>query len=134
MDFPSRGQYGGEVRREQVHVDQHGGAASAAELRRGVGGGTEAELYDDHAGDGDDRRQGGDESVVLVPKSAEMRKQILRITLWIPEGQTNALKERVDKPAKNYTAWTYSSVNLKDPVPDSAVTLKLPQDVHGWGK
>ncbi len=71
--------------------------------------------------------------VVLVPKSAEMQKQILRITLWIPEGQTNALKERVDKPAKNYIAWTYSGVNLKDPVPDSAVVLKLPRDVHQVG-
>jgi len=100
------------------------GAASGAELKQGytiTSGGTETI-------DGKVTTK-----VVLAPKSAEMRKQILGITLWIPEGQTNALKERVEKPAKNYTAWTYSNVNLKDPLPDSAVTLRLPKDVHRVG-
>ena len=71
--------------------------------------------------------------VVLVPKSDEMRKEILRITLWIPEGQSNAVKERVDKPGKNYIAWTYSAVDLKAPVSESEVTLKLPKNVHRVG-
>lgn len=71
--------------------------------------------------------------VVLAPKSDEMRKEILRITLWIPEGQSNAVKERVDKPGKNYIAWTYSAVDLKTPVSESDVTLKLPKNVHRVG-
>lgn len=71
--------------------------------------------------------------VVLVPKSAEMRKEIMRITLWIPEGQSNAVKEKVDKAGKNYLVYTYSGVDLKTPVTDAEVTLKLPKNVHVVG-
>jgi outer membrane lipoprotein-sorting protein len=71
--------------------------------------------------------------VELVPKSDQMRKEILRITLWIPEGKSYALRERVDKPAKNYIAWTYTDVKTNQPVPDSEVTLKLPANVHVVG-
>jgi outer membrane lipoprotein-sorting protein len=71
--------------------------------------------------------------VTLVPKSDEMRKEITRITLWIPEGDSKALKEKVDKPAKNYIEWTYSNVKVNGPVSESEVTLKLPKNVHQVG-
>jgi outer membrane lipoprotein-sorting protein len=71
--------------------------------------------------------------VELVPKSDEMRKAILRITLWIPEGQQYALKERVDKPGKDYIEWTYTHPELGKPLPDSEVTVKLPPGVHVVG-
>ena len=71
--------------------------------------------------------------VVLTPKSAEMRKEIVRITLWIPEGQSSAVKEKVDKAGKNYLVYTYSAVDLKTPVADSEVVLKLPRDVRVVG-
>jgi outer membrane lipoprotein-sorting protein len=71
--------------------------------------------------------------VVLVPKSAEMRKEILRITLWIPEGQSSAVKEKVDKAGKNYLVYAYSGVDMKTPVSDAEVSLKLPKNVHVVG-
>jgi outer membrane lipoprotein-sorting protein len=71
--------------------------------------------------------------VVLVPKSAEMRKEIMRITLWIPEGQSNALKEKVDKAGKNYLVYAYSGVDMKTPVSDAEVTLKLSKNVRVVG-
>ena len=72
--------------------------------------------------------------VVLVPKSTEMRKEIVRITLWIPEGQSSAVREKVDKAGKNYLVYAYSGVDLKTPVPDAEVTLKLPKNVHVVGE
>ncbi len=71
--------------------------------------------------------------VELVPKSEEMRNAIRRITLWIPEGKRYALKERVDKPGKDYIEWTYMHPELNKPLPDSEVTLKLPPGVHVAG-
>jgi outer membrane lipoprotein-sorting protein len=71
--------------------------------------------------------------VELVPKSDEMRKAILRISLWIPEGKQYAIRERVDKPAKDYIESTFTHVELDKPLPDSEVTLKLPPGVHVVG-
>jgi outer membrane lipoprotein-sorting protein len=100
------------------------GAASGAELRAN---------YTVSAGGTETIDSKVTTKVELVPKSEKMRKEITRITLWIPEGLSNALKERVDKPGKNYITWTYTDVNLKQPVSDSEVTLKLPKDVHVVG-
>ncbi len=100
------------------------GAASSAELKKSytiTGGGTET------------TESTATTRVELVPKSEEMRKEILRITLWIPEGKSYALRERVDKPAKNYVAYTYADVKQNQPMPDSEVTLKLPPNVHVVG-
>ena len=97
------------------------GAASGAELRASytvAAGGTET--IDSKVAT----------KVELVPKSEQMRKEITRITLWIPEGKSNALKERVDKPGKNHITWTYTDVKVNEPVSDSEVTLKLPKAVH----
>jgi outer membrane lipoprotein-sorting protein len=100
------------------------GAASSAELKKNytVTGG-ETEKIDSTM----------TTRVVLVPKSGEMRKEVLRITLWIPEGKSYAIKERVDKPGKDYVAYIYTDVNVNRPVPDSDVMLKLPHNVHVVG-
>jgi outer membrane lipoprotein-sorting protein len=96
------------------------GAASGAELQKNYTVSTDgSETIDSKA-----------TTRVLVPKSNEMRKEILRITLWIPEGQSTAVKERVDKPGKNYIAWTYSDPKRNGPMSDGDVMLKLPAGVH----
>jgi outer membrane lipoprotein-sorting protein len=71
--------------------------------------------------------------VELVPKSPEGRKQITRITLWIPEGEARAVQEKLDQPSKNYLLWTYSEVKMNAPMRDSEVELKLPSDVKRIG-
>ena len=70
--------------------------------------------------------------VELVPKSDEMKKVFTKIELWIPEGKTKAIKERVDEPSKNYVVWTFSAVNEAQ-LPDSAVQLKVPANAHKIG-
>lgn len=96
------------------------GAASGAELKKSytvTSGGTETV-------DGKTATR-----MELVPKSEEMRKVFLRIVLWIPEGDTRALKEKVDK-GKDYTEWTYSNVAVNGAVSESEVTLKVPSNAR----
>ena len=71
--------------------------------------------------------------VELVPKAADLKKGITRITLWIPEGESRAIKERADQPSKDYLLWTYSDVKLNGNMPDSEVELKLPPGVKRIG-
>jgi len=97
------------------------GAASGAELKKDytvTSGGTETV-------DGKSTTR-----VELVPKSAEMRKLIGRISLWIPEGQYTAVKERLDEAGKDYIEWTYSDVKVNGPVSDAEVTLKIPSNAR----
>lgn len=67
--------------------------------------------------------------VELTPKADSLKKQIARITLWIPEGETRAVKEKVDRPSKDYILWTYSDVKVNVNIPDSDLDLKLPPGV-----
>jgi outer membrane lipoprotein-sorting protein len=62
----------------------------------------------------------------LVPKSPDARKIATRITLWIPEGKSYAIQEKVDQPSGNYDLNSYSDVNLHPQMPDSAFELKVP--------
>jgi outer membrane lipoprotein-sorting protein len=100
------------------------GAASGAELKKGytvTSGGTETV-------DGKSTTR-----VELVPKSEEMRKVIGRISLWIPEGQYTAVKERLDEAGKDYIEWTYPHVAVNGPVSDSEVTFKIPANARVVG-
>lgn len=67
--------------------------------------------------------------VELVPKDEKLKKQITRITMWIPEGEARAIKEKVDRPSKDYILWTYSDVRVNGNIPESDLTLKLPKGV-----
>jgi outer membrane lipoprotein-sorting protein len=71
--------------------------------------------------------------VELTPKSADLKKAITRITLWIPEGESRAVQEKVEEPSKNYVQWTYSDVKVNAPIPDADIELKLPPGVKRIG-
>lgn len=71
--------------------------------------------------------------VELLPKSPELKKEIARITLWIPEGEARAIKEKVDEPSKDYVLWTYSNVRMNGLMKDSDIELKLPSGVKRMG-
>jgi outer membrane lipoprotein-sorting protein len=65
----------------------------------------------------------------LTPKSAELKKLIAKIELWIPEGQSNPVQEKLTEPSKNYELINYLDIKVNPPLPDSAFELKLPSGV-----
>jgi outer membrane lipoprotein-sorting protein len=67
--------------------------------------------------------------IEMTPKSAELKKLITKIELWIPEGQDNPIQEKVTEPSKNYELITYSDIKVNPSLPDSAFEPKLPEKV-----
>jgi outer membrane lipoprotein-sorting protein len=65
----------------------------------------------------------------LRPKSPEVKKMATLIELWIPEGKSTAIKEKVTEPSKNYVQSVYSDIKQNPPLPDSAFDLKIPSGV-----
>jgi outer membrane lipoprotein-sorting protein len=62
----------------------------------------------------------------LIPKSVEVRKLATKIELWIPDGDTIALREKITEPSKNTVSFTYSAVKINPSMPDSDFELKIP--------
>jgi outer membrane lipoprotein-sorting protein len=67
--------------------------------------------------------------IELTPKSSELRKLIVKVELWISEGQSNPAQAKFTEPSKNYELATYSDVKLNPELADSAFELKLPAGV-----
>ncbi len=67
--------------------------------------------------------------IEMTPKSAELKKLITKIELWIPEAQDTPVQEKVTEPSKNYELITYSDVKVNPSLLDSAFELKLPAKV-----
>jgi outer membrane lipoprotein-sorting protein len=66
--------------------------------------------------------------IELRPKGGESKKIIAKIELWIPEGESSAIREKVTKDSDDYWLVSYSNINLKARVEDSVFDLKLPKD------
>jgi outer membrane lipoprotein-sorting protein len=66
----------------------------------------------------------------LIPKSQEVRNLASKIELWIPEGKSNAIQEKLTQPSKNYHLVVFSNVKMNVPLPDSDYSLKLPAGVE----
>jgi outer membrane lipoprotein-sorting protein len=65
----------------------------------------------------------------LVPKSSEAKKLATKIEIWIPDGETIAVKQKVTEPSRNTLVFTYSSVKINPSLPDSDFVLKVPSGV-----
>jgi outer membrane lipoprotein-sorting protein len=65
----------------------------------------------------------------LAPRSDELKKYFARIELWIPEGKSNPVREKVTQPSKDYSIVDYSEMTLNPSLPDSAFELKRPAGV-----
>jgi outer membrane lipoprotein-sorting protein len=65
----------------------------------------------------------------LIPKSDEVRQYAGKIELWIPEGESNPIQEKVTQPNKNYNLVQFSDRKINPPLPDSDFSLKLPPGV-----
>ena len=64
--------------------------------------------------------------IELTPKSSELKKLITKIELWIPDGQSNPVQEKVTEPSKNYELVNYTDIKVNPNLPDSAFEFKLP--------
>jgi len=67
--------------------------------------------------------------IELTPKSSELKKLIVKVELWISEGQSNPVQAKFTEPSKNYELAQYSELKLNPPLADSAFELKLPAGV-----
>lgn len=67
--------------------------------------------------------------IELTPKSSELRKLIVKVELWIPEGQSNPVQAKFTEPSKNYELATYSELQMNPALLDSMFELKLPAGV-----
>ena len=66
----------------------------------------------------------------LTPKDKEALKLFAKIEVWIPEGQTYTIQEKVYKAgSRDYLIWMYSDAKLNPPLPDSAFDFKPPAGV-----
>jgi outer membrane lipoprotein-sorting protein len=67
--------------------------------------------------------------LALTPKSKDIRNMASQIELWIPEGQSNPIQEKIIEPSKDYVLVSYSDMKINPVLPDSAFELKLPANV-----
>ncbi len=65
----------------------------------------------------------------LIPKSKEARVHLLKIEMWIPEGKSYPIQQKLHFPSGNYDTVTYSDLKLNAPLPDDALKLRLPKGV-----
>jgi len=78
---------------------------------------------------------GGEESLAgvkttrleLTPKDKEALKLFAKIELWIPEGQTYVIQEKLSKAGgKDTLTWIYTDAKLNPTLPDAAFDFKAP--------
>ena len=83
-------------------------------------------------------RSGGTETIdktpttriELIPKTDEVKKLVTKIELWIPDGKTDAIREKVTEPSDNYYIANYSNIQRNIPIPDSIFDFKPSKGVH----
>jgi hypothetical protein len=66
----------------------------------------------------------------LYPKSAELKKLVTKVELWIPASSGNPVREKVLQPSKDYRLVTYSNMKVDTEIPDSAFELNTPKGVR----
>jgi outer membrane lipoprotein-sorting protein len=84
-----------------------------------------------------DLKLGGEETVggikatriELLPKDKEARKLVAMVELWIADGQTYAVQQKVTEPNGDYNLWMYADAKLNPGLPDSAYDFVPPANV-----
>jgi len=67
--------------------------------------------------------------IELSPKDNDLKKQVVKIDLWIPEGESIPLQSKVTMTSGDYDQIKYSDVQMNPALPDSAFELNVPADV-----
>jgi outer membrane lipoprotein-sorting protein len=61
----------------------------------------------------------------LIPKTAEWRKYVTKVELWIPEtGDPYPVREKISQPSGDYKLITYTELKTNQPLPPGATQLK----------
>ena len=82
-------------------------------------------------------RLGGPETVAgqkatrieLIPKSQDVLEHLKRVDLWISDTMGIAVQQKLFEPGGDYLLATYTNIELRLNLPDSAVILNLPKNV-----
>jgi len=64
----------------------------------------------------------------LIPKSAEVLKNLKKLELWLPEAETYPVQQKIYLAAGDYKLFTYTNVKMNPPLKDSDLKLKVPKD------
>jgi outer membrane lipoprotein-sorting protein len=64
--------------------------------------------------------------IELLPKDKEARKLVAMVELWIADGQTYAVQQKVTEPNGDYNLWMYADAKLNPGLPDSAYDFVPP--------
>lgn len=64
--------------------------------------------------------------LVLMPKSPELKKLIVKLEVWIPEGESYPIQEKATEPSQNAETFSFLDVKINPHLPDSAFELKVP--------
>jgi outer membrane lipoprotein-sorting protein len=67
--------------------------------------------------------------IELVPKDRDLKKQVEKIEMWIPEGESTPVQVKVSRTSKDYELASYSDVKMNPALPESDFDLKVPADV-----
>lgn len=62
----------------------------------------------------------------LTPKAADVRTQLAKVELWVPDGSAYPIQQKFHQPSGDYTLVTYSDVQVNPTLTASAVQLQLP--------
>lgn len=65
----------------------------------------------------------------LTPKSAEARKSVRRIEIWISRSDGITVQQKVHQPSRDYVLISYSDIKLNPAMTADSVMLKLPKGV-----
>jgi outer membrane lipoprotein-sorting protein len=83
-------------------------------------------------------RLGGPETVAgekttridLTPKSADVLAHLKKVELWISDAKGVTVQQKFYEPGGDYSLATYTNIKTDANIPDSALKLNLPRDVH----
>lgn len=65
----------------------------------------------------------------LIPKTAEVLKNLKKLELWIPESDVYPIQQKFYLTAGDYKLVTYTNVRVNPQLSDSDLKLKVPKDV-----
>ena len=65
----------------------------------------------------------------LIPKSAEVLKNVKKLELWIPASDVYPIQQKFYLTAGDYKLVTYTNVKVNPQLSDSDLKLKVPKDV-----
>jgi outer membrane lipoprotein-sorting protein len=64
----------------------------------------------------------------LVPKSADVLKNLTKLELWIPAGDVYPIQQKFYFPSGDYKLITYTNVKMNPSLSDADLRLRLPKD------